>query len=737
MRNHGYVSGDYRVGIITKNYIMKKLAILFLVFVVGFSGHLKADEGMWLLPLISKLNINQMQDMGLKLSADDIYSVNNSSLKDAVVIFGGYCTGEIISEEGLILTNHHCGYSSIQELSSIEHNYLKDGFWAQSFEEEIPVKGLFVTFLKSMDDVTTQVLEGIDDKTNEKKRDEIIAENIKEITAKASKDNDYIIKVQNLMENNQYFLVVYEKYNDVRFVGAPPTSIGKFGHETDNWMWPRHTGDFSMFRVYADKDGKPVSYSAENVPLKPKHHLPVSLKGVENGDFAMTIGFPGSTSRYLTSWGIKERMDIVNDSRIVPREAKQKIWRKYMLADEKINIQYASKYSRSSNYWKNSIGMNRGIKNLDVIENKQELESKFTQWVASSPKLNEKYGDVLENLKKIYVDRAETLKAQRYIIECLLRGTEIITLGTKAFYLEGELENENEQLIKSAAADIRESLDDFFKDYNVEVDHETFAVLLKLYKDKIGIDFHPSFFNKVERKFKGDFNKYADFVFSKSIFTDREKLEAFLSEPKLKTLRKDPVFIAAKSTMDIYRDLTLSLAKYKGAEEKNNRLFLEGLMAMQSDKVFYPDANFSMRLSYGKVGNYEPKDGVIYKYYTTLAGIVEKEDPDNYEFQVPAKLKELYQREDYGQYADKDGTLHVCFTTDNDITGGNSGSPVINANGELFGLAFDGNWEAMSGDIAFEPMLQKCINVDIRYVLFVIDKFAGARRLIDEMTLVK
>ncbi len=716
---------------------MKKLAILFLVFVVGFSGHLKADEGMWLLPLISKLNINQMQDMGLKLSADDIYSVNNSSLKDAVVIFGGYCTGEIISEEGLILTNHHCGYSSIQELSSIEHNYLKDGFWAQSFEEEIPVKGLFVTFLKSMDDVTTQVLEGIDDKTNEKKRDEIIAENIKEITAKASKDNDYIIKVQNLMENNQYFLVVYEKYNDVRFVGAPPTSIGKFGHETDNWMWPRHTGDFSMFRVYADKDGKPVSYSAENVPLKPKHHLPVSLKGVENGDFAMTIGFPGSTSRYLTSWGIKERMDIVNDSRIVPREAKQKIWRKYMLADEKINIQYASKYSRSSNYWKNSIGMNRGIKNLDVIENKQELESKFTQWVASSPKLNEKYGDVLENLKKIYVDRAETLKAQRYIIECLLRGTEIITLGTKAFYLEGELENENEQLIKSAAADIRESLDDFFKDYNVEVDHETFAVLLKLYKDKIGIDFHPSFFNKVERKFKGDFNKYADFVFSKSIFTDREKLEAFLSEPKLKTLRKDPVFIAAKSTMDIYRDLTLSLAKYKGAEEKNNRLFLEGLMAMQSDKVFYPDANFSMRLSYGKVGNYEPKDGVIYKYYTTLAGIVEKEDPDNYEFQVPAKLKELYQREDYGQYADKDGTLHVCFTTDNDITGGNSGSPVINANGELFGLAFDGNWEAMSGDIAFEPMLQKCINVDIRYVLFVIDKFAGARRLIDEMTLVK
>ncbi len=716
---------------------MKKLAILFLVFVVGFSGHLKADEGMWLLPLISKLNINQMQDMGLKLSADDIYSVNNSSLKDAVVIFGGYCTGEIISEEGLILTNHHCGYSSIQELSSIEHNYLKDGFWAQSFEEEIPVKGLFVTFLKSMDDVTTQVLEGIDDKTNEKKRDEIIAENIKEITARASKDNDYIIKVQNLMENNQYFLVVYEKYNDVRFVGAPPTSIGKFGHETDNWMWPRHTGDFSMFRVYADKEGKPASYSTENVPLKPKHHLPVSLKGVENGDFAMTIGFPGSTSRYLTSWGIKERMDIVNDSRIVPREAKQKIWRKYMLADEKINIQYASKYSRSSNYWKNSIGMNRGIKNLDVIEKKQELESKFTQWVASSPELKEKYGDVLENLEKLYADRAETLKAQKYIIECLLRGTEIITLGTKAFYLEGELENRNEQSITSAAADIRESLDDFFKDYNVEVDHETFAVLLKLYKDKIGIDFHPSFFNIVERKFKGDFNKYADFVFSKSIFADREKLEAFLSEPKLKTLKKDPVFIAAESTMDIYRELTLNLANYKGAEEKNNRLFLEGLMAMQSDKVFYPDANFSMRLSYGKVGNYEPKDGVVYKYYTTLTGIMEKEDPDNFEFQVPAKLKELYKEEDYGQYADKDGTLHVCFTTDNDITGGNSGSPVINANGELFGLAFDGNWEAMSGDIAFEPSLQKCINVDIRYVLFVIDKFAGAHRLIDEMTLVK
>ncbi len=719
---------------------MRKLVVLFIAIVMSLGNTARADEGMWLLPLISKLNINQMKEMGLKLSAEDIYSINNSSLKDAVVIFGGGCTGELISDQGLILTNHHCGYESIQKLSSVDHNYLKDGFWAKSKEEELPAEGLSVTFLKRMDDVTDQVLNGVSDDLSSEDREKLIAENTAEIIKTASENNNYTVRVQDYFEGNQYFLIVYEKYTDVRFVGAPPSSIGKFGFDTDNWMWPRHTGDFSMFRVYADKDGKPASYSTENVPLKPKHHLPVSLKGVEKEDFAMTIGFPGSTSRYLTSWGIKERMDIDNDSRIIPRGIKQDIWHEGMMASEKVNIQYASKFSRSSNYWKNSIGMNRGLEKLHVISKKQAIEDEFSKWVNASENRKKEYGDVLANLETTYSKRAGEKKAYSYLVECMLRGTEIINFGTGAFRLQRELasETEDQDKINAAIESIKASMGAFYKDYSVTTDHKVYATMLKLYFDKIEKKYHPSFLEDVVvKKFKGDFNKYADYVFKKSIFVDQEKLEAFLANPKLKTLENDPVMIAAESVIDTYRVLYLSLRTYNKSESENNRLFLKGLMEMNPDKVFYPDANFTMRLSYGKVGDYAPKDAVIYKHYTTLAGVMEKEQPGNYEFEVPAKLKELYNEKDYGQYADKDGSLRVCFTTNNDITGGNSGSPVINANGELFGLAFDGNWEAMSGDIAFETELQKCINVDIRYVLFIIDKYAGAKNLIEEMTIVK
>ncbi len=718
---------------------MKKLLVLFFVIVIGLGNTLRADEGMWLLPLISKLNINKMQEMGLKLSAEDIYSINNSSLKDAVVIFGGGCTGELISDQGLILTNHHCGYSSIQKLSSVGHNYLKDGYWARSLEEELPAEGLSVTFLKRMEDVTEKVLEGVTEETSAEERSKTISENISEITKAASEDNDYIVRVQDYFEGNQYFLIVYEKYTDIRFVGAPPSSIGKFGFDTDNWMWPRHTGDFSMFRVYASKDGKPADYSTENVPLKPKHHLPISLKGVEMDDFAMTIGFPGSTSRYLTSWGIEERMNIVNDSRIVPRGIKQDIWHEDMMASEKVNIQYASKFSRSSNYWKNSIGMNRGLEKLNVLDKKRAIEKDFSNWVNASDERKNLYGEVLTNLESVYTKRADEKKAYSYLVECMLRGTEIINFGTNAFKLNRELSSgDSQEKIDASIESIRSNMKDLYKDYSNTTDHKVFATMLKLYYNSIDEKYHPSFLEDVViAKFKGDFNAYADYVFKKSIFADQEKLEAFLDNPKLKTLEKDPVMVAAQSTIDTYRSLYLSLKAYDKIESENNRLFLKGLMEMNPDKVFYPDANFTMRLSYGKVGDYAPKDAVMYKYYTTLAGVMEKEEPDNYEFQVPEKLKELYNDKDYGQYAAQDGTLRVCFTTNNDITGGNSGSPVINANGELFGLAFDGNWEAMSGDIAFETELQKCINVDIRYVLFIIDKFAGAENLINEMTIVK
>ena len=717
---------------------MKKLSILFLAFVIGFAGTAKADEGMWLLPLLSKLNMNKMEEMGLKLSAEDIYSINNSSMKDAIVIFGGGCTGELISDQGLLLTNHHCGYGEIQALSSVEHNYLKDGFWAKSFDEELPAADLSVTFLKRMEDVTERVFEGIEDVEDASKKNELMSKNISAITKEASEGNEYTARVQSFFEGNQYFLVLYEKYTDVRFVGAPPSSIGKFGHDTDNWMWPRHTGDFSMFRVYTDKDGKPADYSKDNVPMKPAYHLPISLKGPHDGDFAMTLGYPGSTSRYLTSWGIEERMNVINDARIVPRGVKQELWRADMMASEEVNLQYASKYSRSSNYWKNSIGMNRGLEKLKVVDEKQKLEKEFETWVAASPERTKEYGDVLPSLGKVYAQRADDLKAQNYLVECMLRGTEIIALGTRAIQLEKALEEGEQEKAAVIAQDLLESLDAFYKDYSVSTDRKVFSAMLKLYHDTMNKKYHPSFFKQVvEQKYKGNFEKYADMVFRKSMFVDKSKLESFLAAPKLKTLRKDPVFIAAKSTMGMYRDIYSSVSETMAIEEEGNRLFLKGLMEMKPDQVFYPDANFTMRLSYGKVGNYKPMDAVIYDYFTTLAGVIEKYVPGDFEFEVPEKLIQLYQDKDYGQYADADGTMRVCFTTDNDITGGNSGSPVINGNGELFGLAFDGNWEAMSGDVAFETELQKCINVDIRYVLFIIDKYAGATNLIEEMTLVK
>lgn len=692
---------------------------------------------MWLLSLVQKLNIQKMQEMGFKLSADDIYSINQSSLKDAVVIFGGGCTGELISDKGLILTNHHCGYDAIQQLSSVDHNYLEAGFWARKFDEELPAEGLRVTFLKRMDDVTAQVLEGVTPEMTEAQRAEKIGENSKAIAKAAGEGNHYRTLVRDFFSGNQYFLVIYEIFEDVRLVGTPPSSIGKFGHDTDNWMWPRHTGDFSMFRVYADKEGKPAKYSKDNVPFKPAHHLPVSLKGVEMNDFAMTIGFPGSTDRYLTSWGIAERMNVINQARIVPRGVKQDIWLKYMKTDEKVNIQYASKYARSSNYWKNSIGMNRGLEKLDVLGEKRALEAQLGQWVDADASRKAVYGEVLGTLERSYTLEASNMNAIQYLRECMLGGTELFAFALRGQNLAKALEEGKSEEIEAAKKSLSEMAKTFFKDYYSRMDEEVMAAMLNLYHRNIAPEFYPSFYADVTKKYKDDFGKYASEVFNKSIFADQTRLDAFLAKPSLKVLKADLAFVAGASILELNKSLA---AKLQGPQEqirKSNRLFVSGLKEMQVDRTFYPDANFTMRLSYGKVGNYEPKDGVLYQHFTTLAGVMEKEDPSNWEFVVPARLKELYEQKDYGQYADKDGSMWVCFTTDNDITGGNSGSPVINANGELFGLAFDGNWEAMSGDIAFETQLQKCINVDIRYVLFIVDKFAGATNLIEEMTLVR
>ncbi len=716
---------------------MRRIAVILLVACMGITQFAKADEGMWLLPLINKLNIEKMQKMGFQLSAEEVYSINNSSLKDAIVIFGRGCTGEMISDQGLILTNHHCGYGNIQELSSLENNYLKDGFWAKTLDQELPAPGLSVTFLKYMTDVTAEVTAELNDDMTEAERLAKIQKASAKLVEEASKNNDYTISVKDYFEGNQFFLIAYEKFNDVRFVGAPPSSIGKFGFDTDNWMWPRHTGDFSMFRVYAGPDGKPAEYSKDNKPYKPAHHLPVSLKGVQKDDFAMTIGFPGSTERYLTSWGIKERMDIINDARIRPRGMKQDIWLKDMRADEKVNIQYATKFAHSSNYWKNSIGMNRGLEKLNVLGQKEALETEFTKWVNASADRKAKYGSVLSYLKKAYAERAPYMKATSFLAECQLRGTEAFYFSLNAKSLEKALEEENQANIDKAIKGLKKAGEAFFKDYYPETDRKVMGTLLKLYNDDIDTKFHPSFYATIKKKFKGDFQKFANVVFAKSIFTDEARYNAFLAKPSLKALKGDLVYQGGISSLEKYREIKDMESESAIVINNNNRLFIAGLMEMQPQKVFYPDANFTMRLSYGKVGDYEPKDGVVYKHYTTIEGIMEKEDPDNFEFEVPAKLKELWKNKDYGQYADKSGYMPVCFTSNNDITGGNSGSPVINSNGELFGLAFDGNWEAMSGDIAFETELQKCINVDIRYVLFIIDKYAGATNLIEEMTLVK
>ena len=711
---------------------MMKKSFIALLAALMLAPALRADRGMWL-PALIGTRIKDMRSKGFRLSAEDIYSVNKASLKDAVVLFNGGCTGELVSGEGLLLTNHHCGYGAIQSHSSVRHDYLTDGFWAMNRSEELPNPGLYVSFLVRMEDVTAQVLDGVRDDLPEARRDSLIRFNAARVADAAVRGTDCRADVEPFFYGNQYFLFVYRNYTDVRLVAAPPSSIGKFGGDTDNWMWPRHTGDFSVFRVYSDRDGQPAEYSKDNVPYAAPAHLTVSLKGYKPGSFAMIIGFPGSTERYKTSYEIDYTLGTDNPNRIFIRGERQKLMMEDMLASDEVRIQYASKYAMSSNYWKNSIGESRGLKKLKVRDTKLATEKRFTEWVNADPARKEKYGEALPLIRKAVEGRAPYMDRLQYFSETLLRGTEIIQAAGIARPLVGK----DNRLDSSKLESVKKKLEAFYKDYSPSTDRKIAKRMFGILRDSIAPEHLPSSFVVIEEQFGGDVDAYVDYVYDNSAFADRSRAEALLASPTVEALLNDPAYKMRREVVKTYNALIDPINSFSEDFARGHRLYVAGLMEMDADRVFYPDANFTMRLTYGQVLPYEPQDAVSYNYFTTLDGVIAKEDPENaYEFSVPEKLKELYRTKDYGPYAEK-GVLHVGFISNNDITGGNSGSPVMNAKGQLIGLAFDGNGEAMSGDIAFEPALQRTISVDIRYVLFIIDKYAGATRLIDEMTIVR
>jgi len=711
---------------------IKKAGLIFLSVLILSVGTLRADEGMWMLSLIQKLNIKKMSEMGFKLSAKDIYDINHSSLKDAVLHFGGGCTAEIISKDGLVLTNHHCGYGSIQKLSTVDHDYLQNGYWAMNREEELPAKGLTVTFLDRFEDVTKAVTDAMVAISDPKAKEEAFKTISDQLAAKAVGDNKYLKgRVASFFGDNQYYLVITKTYNDIRFVGAPPSSIGKFGADTDNWMWPRHTGDFSMFRIYADKDNNPAEYSKDNVPYQPKKFLTISLKGLNQNDPAMVIGYPGRTNRFMTSYEVKETSEITNAVTILVRGVRQNILMTDMVSDPKVRLQYSNKYAGSSNFWKKAIGMNETFEKLKVCDRRAAEEKTFTAWVTADPFRVEKYGKALTDVKSAIEGRAKLQEILKYYTEAL----NPIELTTAALRYGPKADTDSKDG-RGARPAVSITPADFYKDYNAATDKKVAKALIALFKEKVPAADLPDFYKTIDTNYQGSIDAYVEAMFSQSVFVSEEKLNAALAGDK-KVTENDPAFIAAKNISEAMTKFNKELEPYRSLYAKGQKLYIAGLLDMKAGQAIYPDANSTMRMTYGKVLSYSPKDGVIYDYVTTLDGVMQKEDPKNWEFVVPAKLKDLYNHKDFGQYALKDGRMPVAFLTNNDITGGNSGSPVMNGKGELIGTAFDGNWESMSSDIIFEPSLQRCINVDIRYTLFIMDKFGGAGYLLNEMKISK
>lgn len=714
---------------------MKKL-ILSLIAVIMFSG-VRADEGMWVPMLIGK-NYDEMVRMGLKLSKEDLYSINHSSLKDAIVQFGGGCTAEMISDQGLLITNHHCGYASITALSSVEHNYLDNGFWAHNMNEELPAPGLSVIYLQRMEDVTDEVMKYVGEA-----KGEAYAEKFKEISKKiekkASENDKYIANVKEYFNGNQIILLVYKKYMDVRLVGTPPKSLGKFGGDTDNWMWPRHTADFSMFRVYAGPDNEPAPYSPENKPYHPKKFLPVSIKGVKEGDFTMIFGYPGRTNRYEIAKGIELALKDINPSIVNIRDKRLSIIRQHMNADKAVYLKYTSQYASIANYWKYYIGQTEQLNRLKVVAKKEKTEAKFTKWAEEN---EPKYSHLIADYDNAFNDYAPYAKHAVYFSEAF-NAPAINKLAASFNKLEKALERgqTSQDTLDKYLPSIKSARKSLFKDFDEATDRDLFVAMNKMYYDSVTKDQLPDVYSKVIFKKYGKdeqkaFEAFAKDVYKNSFLLDSNKFNAFIAKPTLKQIKNDPEVSYVLSVTNNYeKNYAPKIEAFR--DEKNDfaKQYIKGLMEWKKDKMFYPDANSTMRISYGKVLSYAPQDGVKYKYFTTIDGLMAKYKPNDYEFDLPQDLIQLYKKKNYGRYAAEDGTIHTDFITNNDITGGNSGSPVINGNGELVGLAFDGNWEAMSGDIAFDKKYKRTICVDARFVLFLIDKMGHAKNLINEMDL--
>ncbi|MCK5781189.1 MAG: S46 family peptidase [Flavobacteriales bacterium] len=716
---------------------MKKFISLVIAITMLLPLGVKADEGMWLPMFIKRLNYVDMQKEGLKLTPEEIYSINNASLKDAIVNFGGFCTGEVISDQGLILTNHHCGYGAIAEFSNEEHDYLTDGFWAFDKSQELKPKSLFVSFLVKMEDVTDQIQEQLSPNMNEEER----AAKVKELKASIAKQKtegtSYRGVIKDFYKGNEFYLFIYNDYTDVRLVGAPPSSIGKYGGDTDNWMWPRHTGDFSMFRVYADADGNPSEYSENNVPLKPKHHLSINLNDKKEGDFAMIMGYPGSTERYLPSWGVQQAIDVEYPAVVKILDAKLSIMREYMSTSDKVRIDYATSYARFANYWKNRIGMIQALKKLNTVDKKKSIEKDFEAWVNADGERKSKYGQTLTLFEEFFSKTDDYTKSYMTLNLGVIRGSDVsgFVLRMKSMLIKySEADDSKRAELK---AHIEEKSSNFYEKHQMQMEREIMTAQLNIYASDASSDYQPEFFKEQAKDNNGDFKKDVDNMFDKSIYTNQEKLAKFLKKPKMKYIEKDELGILISGLSDYAKEIKAQVKPLSYNEVEAYRQFVAALREMNPDKAYAPDANFTMRLTYGQILPYQARDAVKYKFTTTIEGVMQKMDNSNPEFVVPEKLVELYNDKDYGQYANSKGELVVGFLSNNDITGGNSGSPVIDGNGNLIGTAFDGNWEAMSGDIEFEENLQRTISVDIRYTLFIVEKFAGAKNLIDEMTIIK